>query len=74
MVGGLGFVPGFVIKLVTLVLIWSFLQHFCAGVRHLYMDFTHTVDKEFGRVSALVAIGVAIVLTLVFAYKLFVGY
>ena len=43
-------------------------------VRHLYMDFTHTVDKEFGRVSALVAIGIAAVLTLVFAYKLFVGY
>ena len=38
------------------------------------MDATHTVDKEFGRVSALVAIGVAVVLTLVFAYKLFFGY
>ena len=74
MVGGLPFVPAFVVKLVTLVLIWSFLQHFCAGVRHLYMDFTHTVDKEFGRVSALVAIGIAAALTLVFAYKLFIGY
>ena len=71
---GIGFVPAFVVKLATLALIWGFLQHFCAGVRHLYMDFTHTVDKEFGRVSALVAIGVAVVLTLVFAYKLFIGY
>ena len=73
-IGGIGFVPAFVVKLAALALIWGFLQHFCAGVRHLYMDFTHTVDKEFGRVSALVAIGVAILLTLVFAYKLFVGY
>jgi succinate dehydrogenase / fumarate reductase cytochrome b subunit len=73
-VGGIGFVPAFVVKLAALALIWGFLQHFCAGVRHLYMDFTHTVDKEFGRVSALVAIGVAVVLTLVFAYKLFIGY
>ena len=73
-IGGIGFVPAFVVKLAALALIWGFLQHFCAGVRHLYMDFTHTVDKEFGRVSALVAIGVAAVLTLVFAYKLFVGY
>ena len=73
-VGGLGFVPAFVIKLATLVLIWSFLQHFCAGVRHLYMDFTHSVTKEFGRTSALVAMVVAGLLTLVFAYKLFVGY
>ena len=73
-IGGIGFVPAFVVKLAALALIWAFLQHFCAGVRHLYMDFTHRVDKDFGRVSALTAIGVAAVLTLVFAYKLFVGY
>ena len=73
-IGGIGFVPAFVVKLAALVLIWSFLQHFCAGVRHLYMDFTHSVTKEFGRQSALVAMGVAAFLTLVFAYKLFIGY
>ncbi|MEO5689698.1 MAG: succinate dehydrogenase, cytochrome b556 subunit [Burkholderiaceae bacterium] len=73
-IGGIGFVPAFVVKLAALVLIWSFLQHFCAGVRHLYMDFTHSVTKEFGRTSALVAMGVAGFLTLVFAYKLFIGY
>ena len=66
--------PAIVVKLAALVLIWSFLQHFCAGVRHLYMDFTHSVTKEFGRTSALVAMAVAGLLTLVFAYKLFVGY
>ena len=73
-IGGLPFVPAFVVKLATLVLIWAFLQHFCAGVRHLYMDFTHSVTKEFGRVSALVAMGVAGVLTLAFGVKLFIGY
>jgi succinate dehydrogenase / fumarate reductase cytochrome b subunit len=73
-IGGIGFVPAFIVKLAALALIWGFLQHLCAGVRHLYMDFTHTVDKEFGRVSALVAMGVAAALTLVFAYKLFIGY
>ena len=73
-VGGIGFVPAFIVKLVALALIWAFLQHFCAGVRHLYMDFTHSVTKEFGRQSALVAMGVAAFLTLVFAYKLFIGY
>jgi succinate dehydrogenase / fumarate reductase cytochrome b subunit len=73
-VGGFPYVPSFVVKIATLVLIWAFLQHFCAGVRHLYMDFTHSVTKEFGRVSALVAMGVAGLLTLVFAYKLFIGY
>jgi succinate dehydrogenase / fumarate reductase cytochrome b subunit len=73
-IGGIGFVPAFVVKLAALALIWAFLQHFCAGVRHLYMDFTHSVTKEFGRQSALVAMGVAAFLTLVFAYKLFIGY
>jgi succinate dehydrogenase / fumarate reductase cytochrome b subunit len=73
-IGGIGFVPAFVVKLAALALIWAFLQHLCAGVRHLYMDFTHSVTKEFGRTSALVAIAVASLLTLVFAYKLFVGY
>ena len=74
LVGGVGFVPGFIVKLATLVLIWSFLQHFCAGVRHLYMDFTHSVTKEFGRVSALVAMGAAVLLTLAFGVKLFMTY
>ena len=74
LVGGIGFVPAFVVKLATLVLIWSFLQHFCAGVRHLYMDFTHSVTKEFGRVSALVAMGAALLLTLAFGVKLFMTY
>jgi succinate dehydrogenase / fumarate reductase cytochrome b subunit len=73
-VGGIGFVPAFVVKLATLALIWSFLQHFCAGVRHLYMDFTHSVSKEFGRVSALVAMGVAVLLTIAFGVKLFMTY
>ena len=68
---GIGFVPAWAVKIVTLVLIWSFLQHFCAGVRHLYMDFTHSVDKKFGRESAQVALGVAAVLTVAFGLKLF---
>ncbi len=72
--GGIGFVPAIIVKLVTLVLIWSFLQHFCAGVRHLYMDFTHSVTKEFGRTSALVAMGAAALLTLAFGVKLFMSY
>jgi len=40
-------------------------------VRHLYMDFTHSVDKKFGRESAQVALGVAALLTVAFGLKLF---
>ena len=73
-IAGIGFVPAWFVKIVTLVLIWSFLQHFCAGVRHLYMDVTHSVTKEFGRQSALVALGASVVLTIAFGVKLFIGY
>ena len=73
-IGGVGFVPAFFVKLTALVLIWAFLQHLCAGVRHLYMDFTHSVTKEFGRTSALVAIAATVLLTIAFGVKLFVGY
>ncbi len=45
---GIGFVPGALVKLVTLGLIWGYLHHFIAGVRHLYMDMCHAVSKEFG--------------------------
>jgi succinate dehydrogenase / fumarate reductase cytochrome b subunit len=68
---GIGFVPGFLVKLVVLALIWGFLHHFIAGVRHLYMDATHSVTKEFGRQSAVVTLVLSVVLTLALGAKLF---
>lgn len=68
---GLGFVPGFFIKLVALALIWAYLHHFIAGLRHLYMDVNHAVSKEFGKSSALVTLTLSIALTLVLGAKLF---
>jgi succinate dehydrogenase / fumarate reductase cytochrome b subunit len=70
-VAGLWFFPGWFVKLVVLALIWSYLHHFVAGLRHLWMDATHSVSKEFGRSSALVTLGVSIVLTLALGFKLF---
>ena len=69
--GGVGLVPGWFFKLVALGLIWAFLHHFIAGVRHLWMDATHAVTKEFGQVSALVTLGLSVVLTLLLGFKLF---
>ena len=68
---GIGFVPAFVVKLVTLVLVWAFLHHFCAGVRHLYFDITHNTTKEVGRQTAIGAIAVSLVLTVLLGAKLF---
>jgi len=70
-VAGIGIVPAFLLKLVVLALIWSYLHHLIAGVRHLWMDITHSVTLQQGRISALVTLGVSGVLTVVLAAKLF---
>ena len=68
---GAGFVPGWFFKLVALALIWSYLHHLIAGVRHLWMDATHAVSLEFGRQSAIFTLAVSVVLTLLLGAKLF---
>ncbi|MBB6562945.1 succinate dehydrogenase / fumarate reductase cytochrome b subunit [Acidovorax soli] len=69
---GIGFVPGWFIKLVALALIWSYLHHFTAGVRHLWMDVSHSaVNKQFGKSSALTVFVISIALALVLGAKLF---
>jgi succinate dehydrogenase / fumarate reductase cytochrome b subunit len=70
-VAGIGFLPGWFIKLLVLGLIWGYLTHFIAGVRHLWMDVTHSVSKEQGKVSAQVTLVLSLGLTLLSAAKLF---
>ena len=70
-IGGVGFVPGWLFKLVALALIWAYLHHFIAGVRHLWMDATHAVTLEFGRRSAVFTLVVSVALTLALGIKLF---
>lgn len=68
---GCGYAPAWAVKVVVVGLIWAYIHHFVAGVRHLYMDATHSVDKAFGRQSALVTLSVGVILTLALALKLF---
>lgn len=68
---GLGIFPGWMVKLVVLALIWAYLHHFIAGVRHLWMDMTHSVSKEFGRSSAVFTLAGSAVLTVLLGAKLF---
>jgi succinate dehydrogenase / fumarate reductase cytochrome b subunit len=70
-VAGIGFVPGVLVKLAALGLIWAYLHHALAGARHLYMDATHSVTKEFGRSSAIGTFAISLVLTVVLGAKLF---
>lgn len=72
---GLWFLPGWFIKLVALALIWAYLHHFIAGMRHLWMDVSHdAVSKEFGAKSAVFTLAVSLVLTAALGLKLFGAY
>jgi succinate dehydrogenase / fumarate reductase cytochrome b subunit len=67
-----GFLSNLIVKLITLVLAWAYLFHFCAGVRHLLMDTNHeAVTKEKGKQTSIVVFVVSSLLTIVFALKLF---
>ena len=68
---GIGFIPGWFIKLVALAIIWAYLHHFIAGIRHLWMDINHAVSKEFGKSSAIVTLALGTGLTILLGAKLF---
>ncbi len=70
-VGMLG-LPGIIWKLVALALIWAYLHHSVAGLRHLWSDTHHSaVTKEFGKTSAIATLAISIGLTIVLGAKLF---
>ena len=63
---------GWLVKLVCLGLIWAYLHHFCAGLRHLFMDVNHhAVTKEFGKSSAITVLVISLLLTVALGAKLF---
>jgi succinate dehydrogenase / fumarate reductase cytochrome b subunit len=68
---GLGFVPAVLVKIVVLGLIWAYLHHLIAGVRHVYMDVCHAVSKEFGKSSAVFTLVLSLGLTAALGAKLF---
>ena len=70
-VGMLG-LPGIIWKLAALALIWAYLHHSLAGIRHLWSDTHHSaVTKEFGKTSAIVTLALSVGLTLILGAKLF---
>lgn len=71
---GIGFVPGIIVKLAALALIWAYLHHFFAGMRHIRMDIFHTVSKEAGKSTAQIVLVLSLSLTLVLGAKLFGAY
>ncbi len=68
---GTGFLPGWFLKLVVLALVWAYLHHFIAGLRHVWMDLTHSVSKKFGHQSAVATLVLSVALTFVLGYRVF---
>src|SRR4051812_8996838 len=58
-------------KLVLLGLIWAYMQHFCAGVRHLFMDVHVAIEKDSARQTAVSVLVVSLLLTALAGLKLF---
>jgi succinate dehydrogenase / fumarate reductase cytochrome b subunit len=67
-----GLLPGWFFKLIALGLIWAYLHHFIAGVRHLIMDLNHdAVTKSSGHNTALVTLVLSVALTAALGARLF---
>ncbi|MGZ3183796.1 MAG: succinate dehydrogenase, cytochrome b556 subunit [Telluria sp.] len=58
-------------KLVVLALCWGYIAHFCAGVRHLFMDTHMAAEKHTARQTAGVVLAITAILTIAVALKLF---
>jgi succinate dehydrogenase / fumarate reductase cytochrome b subunit len=66
-----GAVPGWFFKLIALGLIWAYLHHFCAGLRHLLMEVSHSYSKQAGKSTAVATLVISLGLTVVLGAKLF---
>ena len=63
--------PAVIVKLVVFAMIWAYLFHFLAGLRHLWMDATHRVDLAFGRQSAIAAMVLSTIVAFALGARLF---
>ena len=59
------------VKIILLGLIWSFLHHFCAGIRYLLLDLEIGVEKVDANRSAIFVFFLGLALTAVVGLKLF---
>lgn len=53
------------VKLVLIGLLWAYLHHFCAGIRHLAMDMHKGLELETARATSYAVLAVSLVLTAV---------
>jgi succinate dehydrogenase / fumarate reductase, cytochrome b subunit len=53
------------VKIVLLGLLWAYLHHFCAGIRHLAMDMHKGLELETARATSYAVLIVSLLLTAV---------
>ena len=58
------------VKLILLGLLWSYLHHFCMGIRVLLIDLHVGVDKAPAKKSAIAVLVVSLALTLILGASL----
>ena len=52
-------------KLVLIGLVWGYLHHLCAGIRHLMLDIDYGTGLETARLTSALVFGVSITLTVI---------
>jgi succinate dehydrogenase / fumarate reductase cytochrome b subunit len=57
-------------KLILLGLLWSFLHHFCAGIRYLAVDLHYVSNLKQARDSSKIVLLVSLALTVLIGVKL----
>lgn len=60
-----------VVKIIAIGLIWAIMHHSIAGIRYILIDVHYKVSKEGAHQTALVVMVVSLILTAVFAVKMF---
>jgi succinate dehydrogenase / fumarate reductase cytochrome b subunit len=58
------------VKLILLGLLWGYLHHVCAGIRHLVLDLDMATDLPAARLTSMLVLAVSIGLTVVTAVLL----
>lgn len=66
-----GFTSHWFAKLVILALVWAFLHHLCAGIRHMLLDVHVGLDKPTARKTSAAVFFISLPLTALVALKLF---
>ena len=58
------------VKIVLLGVLWAYMHHFCAGIRHLAMDLHFGLELPAARATSYAVLGVSLVLTVVMGVML----